>query len=85
MYAQYEVFCELDSVEGPLKEKVVDLFHRLEEIEAELSMVHDAIKKKDVAMTKLQISKTEADEVIQVLSSDLEALHKKKNTVIEEL
>lgn len=64
---------------------MADLLHRLEEAEAELSMANDVIEKKDVNMNKLRISKSETEDVIKVLPSDLETFQKKSEAATEEL
>lgn len=76
---------ELDSIQDPLKEKLVELVRSLSEAESDLETVNMMIKKKDAALETLSNSKKEVDEVIDVMRIELDVLQKKKEVEVVKL
>lgn len=70
---------DFDSIQGPLKEKLVDLVRALGETKSDLEAATRALKKKDISLEKMSKAKAEADEVIDVLKAELEAMRKKND------
>lgn len=76
---------ELDSIEGPLKEKVADLVRKGVKLEADLAAANKTISKRDVALEKLGALRKDADNAIQALASDLESVRKQYENEVEDL
>lgn len=116
LYAQYEVFSEFESIEGPLQDKVPDLIQKLaqngidlaianEEIARknaalevhqkfaqklaqkgiDLAIANEVIAKKNAALEKSESLRKKADDVIEALTSDLEAARKKGEVEVGKL
>lgn len=76
LYAHYEMMNNFDSIQGHLKEKLIDLVQAMGETKFDLEAAIGALKKKDVALEKMSKAKTEVDEVVVVLKVELRALQK---------
>lgn len=84
-YGQFEVLSELDSIEGPLKDKVAELLRRLEESEAALGKAKERLKRDDAVISELRGDKIEADKAIRTLTLGLEAAQSERDCEVGNL
>lgn len=79
------MLCKFESLEGSLRDHIADLVRQLAEAEKEVESANILLKKRDEALTRSETLKKEADEVIEVLRSDMASAQKKKDVEVEKL
>lgn len=74
-----------ESIQGPLKVKLVDLVQKLSETESDLESANRALKKKDDALEKLASLKKEADDTVDVLKLEVDDMKREKEVEIADV
>lgn len=82
LYAQFDVLDDFGSIQGALKEELVDLVQQLSETESDLEVPIRTLKKKEITFDKLLLVKKETDDTNDFLMVDLKLERKKHEAEI---